>query len=130
MTVVGWRMKGWTVAGVVALAVVTCLAGTGRADEAVLTIDLGSGPQRYTAAALLARPDATRITVPNDVSYGPAPNSRTALPGSMSFAMCAVLESQSGLKLASYQRAWLVLAMSSRDHLHRDRSTTAVGWGR
>lgn len=65
-------MKIWTAPGVVALAVVTCLAGTGRADDAVLTIDLGSGPQRYTAAALLARPDATRIDVPNDVSYGHA----------------------------------------------------------
>jgi mono/diheme cytochrome c family protein len=44
----------------------------GAADDAVLTIDLGSGRQRYTAAALLARPDVTSITVPNDVSYGHA----------------------------------------------------------
>jgi len=65
-------MRVSTTPGVLALAVVTCLAGLGRADDAVLTVDLGSGPQRYTAAALLARLDVKRITVPNDVSYGHA----------------------------------------------------------
>ena len=44
-------------------------AGPGQTGDRTLTIDLGSGPQRYTAATLLARPDVAQITVPNDVSY-------------------------------------------------------------
>ena len=55
--------------GVVALLGVFCPASAGHADEPGLTIDLGAGPQHYTAAALLARPDVAQITVPNDVSY-------------------------------------------------------------
>ncbi|MGI9403849.1 MAG: c-type cytochrome [Hyphomicrobium sp.] len=62
-------MKNRTALGVVALIGAVCAAGTGQADDRALTIDLGSGQQRYTAAALLARPDVSQITVPNDVSY-------------------------------------------------------------
>lgn len=62
-------MKNLTALAVIALASVASFAGTGWADDTVLTIDLGSRSQRYTAAALLAHPDAMRITVTNDVSY-------------------------------------------------------------
>ena len=69
-------MKNRTAFGVVALFGVVCAAGTGQADDKALTIDLGSGLQRYTAATLLARPDVSQITVPNDVSYRRAMNYR------------------------------------------------------
>ena len=69
-------MKNRTALGAVALFGVVCGTGTGQADDKALTIDLGSGQQRYTAAALLARPDVSQITVPNDVSYRRAMNYR------------------------------------------------------
>ena len=62
-------MTNRTALAAVALAGSVCAAATGYADERILTIELGSGPQRYTAAALLAHPDVSQITVPNDVSY-------------------------------------------------------------
>jgi mono/diheme cytochrome c family protein len=58
-----------TARAVVALAGAVCAAGTALANERVLTIELGSQTKRYTPAALLARADASEITVPNDVSY-------------------------------------------------------------
>lgn len=62
-------MKHRTALSIVALAGVICAAGTGQAGDRALTIEMGSGPQHYTAAGLLARPDSAQITVPNDVSY-------------------------------------------------------------
>lgn len=69
-------MKNRTALGVVALVGVVRAAGTGQADDEALTIDLGSGQQRYTAATLHARADVSQITVPNDVSYRRAMNYR------------------------------------------------------
>jgi len=69
-------MKNRTAFGVLALVGVVCATGTGQADDKALTIDLGSGQQRYMATTLLARPDVSQITVPNDVSYRLAMNYR------------------------------------------------------
>src|SRR5690606_30876138 len=44
-------------------------AVSARAEPATLTLTLGDRTERFTAAALLARPDAARITIPDDVSY-------------------------------------------------------------
>jgi mono/diheme cytochrome c family protein len=44
----------------------SCIA---RAAEPALVITEGLKTQRYTAAALLARPDIASISVPNDISY-------------------------------------------------------------
>jgi mono/diheme cytochrome c family protein len=41
-----------------------------HAEERVLTLSIGPEPQRFTAAELLGRPDAARLTIPADVSYG------------------------------------------------------------
>lgn len=39
------------------------------ADERVLTLSFGGETRRITAAELLARPDATELTIPDDVAY-------------------------------------------------------------
>lgn len=39
------------------------------AAERVLTLSFGGEPRRFTAAELLARPDAASITLPNDAAY-------------------------------------------------------------
>src|SRR5437660_1536251 len=58
------------------LFVVLLLAGVGQvscaahAEEGVLALSIGPESRRYTAAQLLARPDATELTIPADVSYG------------------------------------------------------------
>jgi mono/diheme cytochrome c family protein len=43
-----------------------------RAGDPSLTVTLGDVTHRYTASELLARPDATDVTIPADVSYGQA----------------------------------------------------------
>lgn len=47
------------------LSATVCTAG-----ERVLTLSFGDQPRRISAAELLARPDATTLTIPSDVSYG------------------------------------------------------------
>jgi len=49
------------------VAQVSCAA---HAEEGVLAFSIGPESRRYTAAQLLARPDATELTIPADVSYG------------------------------------------------------------
>ena len=44
--------------------------GAARADAPTLTVSLGDKTQVYTAAELLARPDAATIAIPADVAYG------------------------------------------------------------
>ena len=44
-------------------------AGVARADDAALTVSFGDRVQRFTAAELLARPDAATLAVPNDIAY-------------------------------------------------------------
>jgi hypothetical protein len=45
------------------------LCAGARGEDAALTLKLGGNEQRFTAAELLARPDAATISVPDDVSY-------------------------------------------------------------
>jgi mono/diheme cytochrome c family protein len=45
------------------------LCAGAHGEEAALTLKLGAKEQRFTAAELLARPDAATISVPDDVSY-------------------------------------------------------------
>ena len=45
------------------------LCAGARGEDAALTLTLGAQEQRFTAAELLARPDAATISVPDDVSY-------------------------------------------------------------
>jgi len=51
------------------LIIVFVAAVSARAEPAELTLSLGERTERLTAAELLARPDAARITIPDDVSY-------------------------------------------------------------
>lgn len=51
----------------VALALLAC--GTACAGADTLTVSFGGTQKTYAAAALLARPDAATITIPDDVSY-------------------------------------------------------------
>ena len=51
------------------LGIAPSLAAPLSATERVLTVTLGGETRRFTAAELLARPDAVSITVPEDVSY-------------------------------------------------------------
>jgi mono/diheme cytochrome c family protein len=44
-------------------------AGAVSADDTALTLSFGDREQRFTAAELLARPDAATIAIPNDVAY-------------------------------------------------------------
>ncbi|HSJ41387.1 MAG TPA: cytochrome c [Xanthobacteraceae bacterium] len=44
--------------------------GAAHAEDAVLTLSIGPETRRFTAAQLLARPDAIQLTIPADVSYG------------------------------------------------------------
>jgi len=46
--------------------------GVVRADPPTLTLAVGDSTQRFTAAQLLARPDAATLTIPADVGYGRA----------------------------------------------------------
>lgn len=41
-----------------------------HAEDRVLTLSIGAETRRFTAAQLLARRDATELTIPADVSYG------------------------------------------------------------
>jgi mono/diheme cytochrome c family protein len=43
-----------------------------HADAPTLTLSFGADERRFTAAELLARPDAATIAIPNDPSYGKA----------------------------------------------------------
>ncbi|AHB48999.1 cytochrome C [Hyphomicrobium nitrativorans NL23] len=45
------------------------LAAPAAASERTLTLTFGDSVRRFTAGALLARPDAASLTVPNDLSY-------------------------------------------------------------
>jgi mono/diheme cytochrome c family protein len=45
------------------------LPGSARAETPTLTLTLGGEPQRFTAAQLLARPDAATLEVPDDAAY-------------------------------------------------------------
>ena len=45
------------------------LCAGARGEEAVLTLKLGAEERRFSAAELLARPDAATISIPDDVSY-------------------------------------------------------------
>jgi len=45
-------------------------AGVARADAPALTLSFGDKPRVYTAAELLARPDAATVAIPADVAYG------------------------------------------------------------
>src|SRR5437899_3872748 len=49
------------------VAQVSCAA---HAEEGVLALSIGPESRRYTATQLRARPDATELTIPADVSYG------------------------------------------------------------
>lgn len=51
------------------LIIVLLAAASARAEPAELTLSFGDHSERFTAAQLLARPDAARITIPDDVSY-------------------------------------------------------------
>ena len=59
-----------------ALSIMLLLAGfiagmnVARADNRVLTISIGPVTRQFTAAQLLARPDAAELSIPADVSYG------------------------------------------------------------
>ena len=55
------------IALLIAVALLAC--GVARADPSTLTLSFGTGEQRFTAAELLARPDAATIEVPADISY-------------------------------------------------------------
>ena len=55
---------------VLALAGSLVWIGAARADAPTLTVSLGDKTQVYTAAELLARPDAATIAIPADVAYG------------------------------------------------------------
>ena len=44
------------------------LCAGARGEDAALTLKLGAEEQRFTAADLLARPDAATISIPDDVS--------------------------------------------------------------
>jgi mono/diheme cytochrome c family protein len=57
-------------AAVLALAGSLVWTGAARADAPTLTLSLGDKTQVYTAAELLARPDAATIAIPADVAYG------------------------------------------------------------
>ena len=46
------------------------LPGISHAEERALTLSIGQEARRFTTAQLLARPDATELTIPADVSYG------------------------------------------------------------
>jgi len=54
---------------VLTLIIVFIAAISARAEPAELTLTLGDRSERFTAAELLARSDAARITIPDDVSY-------------------------------------------------------------
>ncbi len=45
------------------------LCAGARGEEASLTLKLGAEQKRFTAAELLARPDAATVAIPDDVSY-------------------------------------------------------------
>lgn len=53
------------------LLLVACMLGVApaHAAERILTLSFGGEERRFTAAELLARPDAVSLAVPNDVSY-------------------------------------------------------------
>ena len=51
----------------IVIALLACLAVHAGANT--LTVSFGDTQQAYSAAALLARPDAATITIPDDVSY-------------------------------------------------------------
>ncbi|HWK32180.1 MAG TPA: cytochrome c [Hyphomicrobium sp.] len=53
------------------LIIVLLAAASARAEAPAskLTLSFGDHSERFTAAQLLARPDAARITIPDDVSY-------------------------------------------------------------
>jgi mono/diheme cytochrome c family protein len=59
-----------------ALSIILLLAGIvagtniAQADDRVLTLSIGPSTRQFTAAQLLARPDAAELSVPADVSYG------------------------------------------------------------
>jgi mono/diheme cytochrome c family protein len=55
---------------VLALAGSLAWIGAARADAPALTVSLGDKARVYTAAELLARPDAATIAIPADVAYG------------------------------------------------------------
>jgi mono/diheme cytochrome c family protein len=48
---------------------ISLTAATSAAAEAVLTLTFGAEGRRYTAAELLARPDAASVTIPEDATY-------------------------------------------------------------
>ena len=51
------------------LAAVILGAAPASATERILTLKFGDDSRRFTAAELLARPDAATLAIPNDVSY-------------------------------------------------------------
>ena len=51
----------------IVIALLACCAA--RAGDGTLTVSFGGTQTAYTAAALLARPDAATITIPEDISY-------------------------------------------------------------
>jgi mono/diheme cytochrome c family protein len=51
----------------IVVALIAC--SVARAEPATLTVSFGDKKQRFTAADLLARPDAATVTIPEDVSY-------------------------------------------------------------
>jgi len=77
-------MRTWLV--FVMLAGALAMPAPAQAEEPVLTLSLGSQPQRLTASRLLARPDAVTLQVPDDVAYG-RPMTYRAVP------LSALLES-------------------------------------
>ena len=55
---------------VLALAGTLASVGAARAEAPTLTLSFGGEPRSFTAAELLARPDAATVVVPADVAYG------------------------------------------------------------
>ncbi len=53
-----------------ALAGSLAYIGAARADAPTLTLSFGAKPRVFTAAELLARPDAATLAIPADVAYG------------------------------------------------------------
>ena len=66
-------------AALLALAGIFAAGVFAHADTPALTVSFGGEPHTYSAAELLARPDAATITIPADVAYG-HPMSFRAVP--------------------------------------------------
>ncbi|MEO8882179.1 MAG: cytochrome c, partial [Devosia sp.] len=62
--------------GLMACLVVVSAAAGQSGPEPSLTLTRASAAHRFTAAELLARPDAAELSIPDDISYGGATSYR------------------------------------------------------